>query len=369
MKTEKATAQDIPELLDFVHNTFRADNPEHPRFEVLYPDLFLPPDEKASRHLIIRQNGKIISCVGSYPMTVMIAGCKVVVGGIGQVSTAPEMKGRGCMSQLLVDSIARMERDGVALSWLGGRHDRYGRYGWETVGTDFTYHYHGSAVRHFNESLLVTQSLGRETVISETMFAMRKQATTVEDAPENYQARLGRGGSEVWVAHPKNAEEPVAWGVVFPKARQIADFCGSVEGVVQIVKSAAFRLGSIDLCVSAADRGLNERLRMECAYMGFSAKSLLIVSLKNTLEQFGPLLVGRLPVGFGVTLKMSREDGSCEQVDLGAGGTVVELDRKRMARLLFGPERATDVPGVSPALTELNTLFPLPFTLPELFHV
>ena len=369
MKTEKAIAQDIPELLDFVCNTFRADNPGHPRFEALYPDLFLPTDEKAGRHLILRQNGKIISCIGSYPMTLNIAGCKILSAGIGQVSTAAEMKGRGCMSQLLVDSILRMEQEGVALSWLGGRHDRYARYGWETVGTDFNYQYQGTAVRQVNETFLVSQSAGRETEISESMFAMRKQGTTVDDTLENYRVRLGRSDSEVWVAHTKTSDEPVAWAVLFPQSRRVADFCGSVEGVVQIVKSAAFRLGSMSITVSAADCGLNERLRMECIYMGFPAQSLLVVSLKNTMEQYAPLVAKRLPAGFGVTLKMNREDGSSEQVDLGAGGKVVELDRKRMARMLFGPERATDVPGVSPTLTELNTLFPLPFTLPELFHV
>ena len=45
---EKATLADMPELLDFLYGIFAANNPTHPRFEWLYPDMF-PDEEKAGR--------------------------------------------------------------------------------------------------------------------------------------------------------------------------------------------------------------------------------------------------------------------------------------------------------------------------------
>lgn len=87
------------------------------------------------------------------------------------------------------------------------------------------------------------------------------------------------------------------------------------------------------------------------------------------MENYAPLLQQRTPSGFGVTLRMQLPNGSYEDANIGCGGKIVELDRKRMVRLLFGAERATTIPGVPEDLHELNTLFPLPFTMPDLFRV
>ena len=129
MNIELARPDDLPELLDFLYAAFRAGNPDHPRFEALFPDLVAPTAEAMARHQIIRKGGRIVSCVGTYPMTVRIAGCRVPAAGLGQVSTAPDMQGHGFMTQLLAAAGRRMEEEGAAVSWLGGRHDRYGRHG------------------------------------------------------------------------------------------------------------------------------------------------------------------------------------------------------------------------------------------------
>lgn len=369
MKTETATKKDIPELLDFIYNAFRVENPEHPRFETLYPDLFVHTDEAAACHLLVRKDDKIVSCVGSYPMTLSIAGCRIPLAGIGQVSTALAMRGRGCMSLLLNDSIQKMEQDGVALSWLGGRHDRYSKFDWEIVGGGFTFFFGGNILRTMDANIFVSQSIGTSAEITDDMFKMREASSTVIESHDNFRTRLGRSEAEVWVAHRRCPGEIAAWAVLYPKSRKIADFCGSHDGILQILKSAAFKLGGINICASSSDKGLTEKLRMECTYMGFAAQTLLVVSLKKTIESYADYLVAQTPKDFGVTLRMKRPDGTVEDAEIGKGGKVIELDRKRMARLLFGPERAGEVPGVPPNIYELNTIFPLPFTLPELFHV
>ncbi len=369
MQTELASSQDLPELLDFIYRAFRAENSEHPRFETLYPDLFVETDTAAQRHLVIRQNGRIVSCIGTYPMTLRIAGCRIAVAGLGQVSTDSSMKGRGCMSQLLNASIARLEREGIAVCWLEGRHDRYGRFGWETVAGDVNYTFLNSAIQKIDETFLIAQSAHGEVDLDEPMATLRKSSTTVEDSPENYTTRMRRNDAEVWIAHTRKSDAPIAWAVVFLKNRRIADSYGSVDGILQIVRSAALRLGSVQIAVGPTDPGLSEKLRNECGYMGFGGNSLLVVSLQMVLTNYAPLIEQRTPLGFGVTLRMQLPNGSCEEANIGNGGKVVELDRKRMARLLFGTERATTIPGVPDDLVELNTLFPLPFSLPEIFHV
>lgn len=369
MNIELARPDDLPELLDFLYAAFRAGNPDHPRFEALFPDLFAPTAEAMARHQIIRKGGRIVSCVGTYPMTVRIAGCRVPAAGLGQVSTAPDMQGHGFMTQLLAAAGRRMEEEGAAVSWLGGRHDRYGRHGWELVQDGYVFSFSGGALRAMDENLLVSSAPGSAAEISEAMFAMRDAATSVEDAPESYRIRLGRGEAEVWTAHRRKTDAVAAWAVVLLKARRVADFCGTTDGVIQIAKSAALRHGSLSLPASGADKGLLERLRAECAYMRIGSQMLRIVSLVRTLAAYRPLVEAAMPSGCGATLRMTRGEAPAEEVVLGAGGRAIELDPKRMARLLFGPERAGDVPGVPADLHWLNAVFPIPFTIPELFHV
>ncbi len=369
MQIERASTQDIPELLNLLYGVYLARNPEHARFEALYPNLFVETEAAAQRHLIIRQNRRIVSCIGMYPMTLAIAGCRIPVAGLGQVCTDPSMKGRGYMSQLLSASVARMEREGIAVCWLAGRHDRYGRFGWETVVGDVNYTFLGSAIRNIDETFLIAQFAHKEGILDDAMTALRKTATTIEDTPENYAILMHRNNAEVWIAHTHKSETPIAWVLVFPKNQRIADYYGSIDGILQIVRSAALRLGNVQIAVGPTDQGLSEKLRNECASMNFGANSLLVVSLGKVLENYAPLIEQRTPLGFGVTLRMQLPNGSCEEANIGNGGKIIELDRKRMARLLFGSERATTIPGVPEYLTELNSLFPLPFTLPEIFHV
>lgn len=366
---ESACADDIPELLDFLYGIFTANNPTHPRFEDLYPDLLAVDGDKPARHYVMRRDGKIVSSIGTYPMTMNVAGCKVSMHGLGQVATAPEMTGRGYMTQMLLAAIARMEQEGAAVSWLSGRHDRYARFGWEYVFSNFTYHVSEKIGRTVDDSLQVSSEKGSESTQLPELLAMQGDCSFISDHPANYAMRIRRQDSELWIAHTRDSSKPVAWAAIAPAAKRMLDFRGSVDGIMYIAKTAAVRFGGIDISVNPADRGLNERLRAQSTGVGMAGQMLLVVSIKKTIEQYAPYINARLPEGAGATLRMKLPDGSAEEVDVGKGGKVIEMDRKLMCRMLFGPERATEIPSVPPNMTWLNTVFPLPCFLSPLYHV
>jgi hypothetical protein len=87
-QVETARAADRAELLDLLLRAFQVGNPNHPTFDSLYPDLFEPSDEALGRHLIVRREGRIVACVGSYPVELVIGTCRLRVAGIGQVAVA-----------------------------------------------------------------------------------------------------------------------------------------------------------------------------------------------------------------------------------------------------------------------------------------
>ncbi len=368
---EFAAKEDMPELLDFLYKVFKADNPAHLRFEELYPELFSATEEAAHRHLIERRGGRIVACVGSYPMSMRICGCRVPVFGVGQVSTARDMRGNGFMTRLMRETASVMTAEGAAVAWLSGRHDRYGRFGWETVLGDTIFYMDAHSARISENTMLVSVSPGHDAQPDAEMEALRQKHCLIEEEPDVHTMRLRKTGCEVLTALEPRKNTPAAWAVLHPESRSMRAFYGETPGIMQIVRSAALRLGSVSIRVcGAAMPALSEKLRLECSGISYSAESLMIVSLRRTIDAYTPLIEKRLNGLKGFTLKMRLEDGSCEQVCICGGGPVVDLDRKRMARLLFDAGRSDIlVPGVPSGIHGLSAAFPLPFSLPELFHV
>ena len=340
MNVTFAKASDCEQLLDFLPSVFRRNDPTHPRFEDLYPDLFLPTDEAMGHHAVVRDGtGRIVACVGAYPMTLRVAGCEVPIAGVGQVSTAQDWLGKGCMSALVKAQMERLRSLGVALVHLGGRHDRYAHFGFETGSLSFDYGLDAHSLAKVGRTRTVRRfSHGpmSETAVTPEMFALREKTApaTVVETIERYRMRLRRGCNEVWTATPAGASEPDAWAVVAPKSHRLDEVSGSVDGILEIAAEATKRLGTslqLALPVCDATHELAERARRVCSWMGPRCETLAVLDRDRLLEAYAPVIRPgtRLP---------SKELSSAELV-----------------RACFGPE-----PSAFP---------PLPFALPNLYHV
>jgi predicted N-acetyltransferase YhbS len=340
MNISFATAADCEQLLDFLPSVFRRDRPDHSRFEDLYPDLFLPTDEAMGNHAVVRDGGgRIVACVGAYPMTLRVAGCDVPIAGIGQVSTAKEWLGKGCFSSLMKAQMERLRSLGVALVHLGGRHDRYAHFGFETGSLALNYgldaHSLGKVART-REVRRFSHGPMAEMAVTPAMFDLlgRTSPASVVEPLGRFLLRLRRNANEVWTATTPGASEPDAWAVVSPQTHRADLVCGSADGLFEIFAAAMEAFGTylqiaLPLCDSA--RELAERARAACSWMGPRSESLAVLDRDRLLEAYAPLVRPgtRLP---------SKELSSAELV-----------------RACFGPE-----PSSFP---------PLPFALPDLYHV
>ena len=340
MNVSFATAADCEQLLDFLPAVFRRENPNHCRFEDLFPDIFLPTDEAMGHHAVVRDDaGNIVACIGAYPMTLRVAGCDVPIAGFGQVSTAKEWLGRGCMSALMKAQMERLRSLGVALAWLGGRHDRYAHFGFETGSLSMDYGLDAHSLGKVERTRTVRRFAHgpmSETAVTPAMFALRERTSPaiVVEPLERYLLRLRRGGYEIWTATPAGASEPDAWAVISTRSNRLDEASGSVDGIFEIAAEAAGRLGAslqFSLPVCDATRALAERARRSCAWMNPRCESLAVLDRDRLLEAYAPLVRPgtRLP---------SKELSSAELV-----------------RACFGPEH--------------SAFPPLPFALPNLYHV
>ncbi len=360
---EYATAADFAELLDFLPAVFRRNQPDHPRFETLYPDLFRPTDEAMSRHAVVRADGRIVACVGMYRMTLQAGGCRIPVAAIGQVSTAAGHLGRGYMSALLRHQLERAREEGAALAWLSGRHDRYARFGFETAGLSFRYAADRRSAEGIPRSRAVTHGPATPDALTPALFALREATVDgVIEPREQYLARFHRhdlytpqeratgvpvtddgqwrsdGGQrksflELWLATPPGASAPDAWALVVRKERSlyIEEWCGSEDGRLELFAELASDPLGIVREESIAPRRLNEGMRRHCSWMDPTSNSLALLDRDRLLEAYRPLL----PAG---TPEPPRD-----------------LDSPAFLRHVFGPE---------------SSPFPhLPFLLPGFSHV
>ena len=331
-----ARAGDRAELLDFLHAVFLRNNPQHPRFEALFPDIFYADtDEAMAPHAVVRVDGRIAACVGAYPMTLRIAGCDVPIVGIGQVSTGADHLGKGYMTALLREQLRRAREGGAALAWLGGRHDRYSRFGFESAGTAFSFGLDKRSVCEVPRRREVARLPGTPgDGVPAALFALREDtADSVVETPERYARHLRRSGIEIWTATPTGSSEPDAWVVYNADNRKLDEFSGSAEGCLEIAAELAAQTpNGVQAAPSPANHALCEGLRKACCWAAARLNMLSVLNLDRLLEAYRPLI---------------RPGTRLPPRDASPG---------ELARICFGPELSS---------------FPvqLPFQLPDIFHI
>ena len=339
MNIEFAKAGDCAELLDFLHGVFLRDNPKHVRFEALFPDIFVDDDAHMRDHAVVREGGRIVACVGAYPMKLRVAGCDVPIAGIGQVSTGKEWLGRGCMSALMKTQLERLRSLGTALVWLGGRHDRYAHFGFETAGYVWNFGVDARSLVGVKRTAEVVrhEAGAAAAAVTDALFARfleRGRAVVVEDAAR-FRARLARGiggACEIWTAGRDAEGLPEAFAVVCPAWRKIDAHFGSPEALAEIASAAvAAHGGYMQIEAPATDSAFCDFFRANCSWMGLKLASFAVLDRDRLLDAYAPAIRPgtRLP---------SRE-----------------MDGPSLARFCFGPEA-----GPFP---------PLPFHLPDVYHV
>ena len=333
MKIERATAKDRSELLSFLLGVFRAGRPDHPPFEDIYPDLFLEDDEVLGRHAIIREDGRIVACVGTYLIPVQLGGCRVMTAGLGQVATAPAVCGKGCMTALINHELDRCRDEGALVAWLGGRRDRYAHFGFDDTGLLYDYWLDAHSTRDIPRARTVRHvEATAPDAITPALFALRERTANSALVPlETFQLQMTRLGFqfEIWSAFPEGAEEPDAWAVIDVKNNRIQEWCGSAEGRLEIAHAYCAEKHGVRRLESPADAEMNRLLHNLSVHISPTSRTLAVLNARDLLDALAPFV----PPDFVLPENAKPLD---------------------LPHLLFGPGRDTA---------------DLPFYVPGIFHV
>ncbi|GEM_PF-5962537 len=132
-KVESLQASDFDQLYEMLWRSF----PNH--FEHSPSDYFKPSIEKDPFHSdshvrILKDGQKIIGTIKIFTRKLWIEGKLYTIGGIANVGTLPEYRGKGLASLLLDDCIHFMEEKGYDLSLLfAGPIPLYEKKGWQSL--------------------------------------------------------------------------------------------------------------------------------------------------------------------------------------------------------------------------------------------
>ncbi|MEN8077357.1 GNAT family N-acetyltransferase [Clostridioides difficile] len=168
----KAKDSDYDELVDFANYVF-SHSGEKTDFPSLLPKLYKKEYNTMKYHYIVKEDGKIKAIVGSFPMEINVLGEVLKISGIGTVSVHPYSRGSGYMKKLMNMALQDMKDDGIHISCLGGRRQRYEYFSYTPCGQKIGFYINEDNVNHKLKKLL-NDNIAFEEIIDNDLEAIEK---------------------------------------------------------------------------------------------------------------------------------------------------------------------------------------------------
>ena len=143
----KGTNVSYDAYMTLINEVFGFTTPEQ-QFEGLLPKLYKPHLAPQDSSYVVTEDGEIVAAVGAFDHAVTVCGQYIPCRGIGNVAVASKARGKGYMKDCMNAALADMVADGIALSTLGGRRQRYQYFSYEKAGTAYYFSVNADNFRH-----------------------------------------------------------------------------------------------------------------------------------------------------------------------------------------------------------------------------
>ncbi|MBE5752320.1 MAG: GNAT family N-acetyltransferase [Clostridiales bacterium] len=135
VRLKKENYDELVGLLDYVFTLKNGSSD----FQKNMPKMWARDDEHMGKHLAVKEDGKLVSVIGIYPLPVDIAGERLLFSTVGNIATHPDYEGRGYMTMLINRAMEELDKMGADASRLGGLRQRYNRFGYEMSGRVYSF--------------------------------------------------------------------------------------------------------------------------------------------------------------------------------------------------------------------------------------
>ncbi len=135
------------DYMDLINLSFSFTTPET-QFLGLLPKLYREERRPQDSNYVVTENGVLTAAVGAYDHEITVCGRRLPCRGIGNVAVHPDHRSKGYMKDAMNASLRDMVSDGIALSTLGGRRQRYQYFGYDKAGPMYTFSLSRDNIRH-----------------------------------------------------------------------------------------------------------------------------------------------------------------------------------------------------------------------------
>ena len=373
----RLTASDFAEALDVKHLSF---GKQPPGFTALLPLLYRSLN--AGYEYAVKRHGRICALVGVIPMTWQVGNTQLRVAGIAGVSTLPEYRGLGLMSQLMRHCVEAIRNDGFHLSWLGGQRQRYGYFGYERCGLSYTHRLSTANLKHAlpENPALSVRSL-READQGDIEFAKALhdlQTQWVRHTASDFYLRSLGWHNRLHLVTEEGG--PIGYLISTPEATELVELRAVDHArilelarawIEQTAKREEGAVDNVAVSVIPSDIELSRLLGRVSEGASISTSGNWQVfdwpraldALMRVRHGMGPMAPGEVALcidGVGTLRLFADTDGAgCQVTD---GSSSSGFNPLQTMRMLFGPLPPSAVAPLAPGLTELESWCPLPLS-------
>ncbi len=135
------------DYMDFINYVFGFNGAQQDFYKLL-PKLYKPEFDPCASSYVTLEDDRIKAAVGAFDLDLRVCGEQIKCRGIGNVAVHPFSRSKGYMKKLMQMSIDDMLADGVELSVLGGRRQRYNYFSFEKCGPSYSFTVNADNMRH-----------------------------------------------------------------------------------------------------------------------------------------------------------------------------------------------------------------------------
>ena len=135
------------DFMDLISVSF-SHEPSEAFFETLLPKLYREELRPQDQNYVVTEDGVPAAAVGAYDHELIVCGRTLRCRGVGNVAVHPEHRSKGYMKATMNAAMQDMIADGIVLSALGGKRQRYLYFGYDKAGPAYTYSVSRDNIRH-----------------------------------------------------------------------------------------------------------------------------------------------------------------------------------------------------------------------------
>ena len=135
------------DYMHLINLTFGFETPET-QFLGLLPKLYREERRPQDSNYVVTEDGILCAAVGAYDHELTVCGETLPCRGIGNVAVHPDYRSRGYMKIAMKAALEDMVKDGIVLSSLGGRRQRYQYFSYDRCGPCYSFSFNRDNLRH-----------------------------------------------------------------------------------------------------------------------------------------------------------------------------------------------------------------------------